>query len=199
MAAIFLSASVPLVGRGDFHETANPFLIQCAVRELFLAVIRDSVVVWGGHPSITPMIWSICADLGVDYSRSVVLYQSMFFKDRFPEENERFGNVVFTDVVDDDRDRSLALMRHSMLSRGDLEAAVFVGGMEGVVAEYDMFCQLHPGKAVLPVASAGGAALQLAKRIGTLPLDDVETVDFAALFKRHLGNLGRNQSLSLGA
>jgi hypothetical protein len=199
VAAIFLSASVPLVGRGDFHETANPFLIQCAVRELFMAVVRDSVVVWGGHPSITPMIWSICTDLGVDYSRSVVLYQSMFFKDMFPEENERFGNVVFTDVVDEDPERSLELMRQSMLSRGDLDAAVFIGGMEGVVVEHDMFCRFHPGKTVLPVASAGGAALQLAHRIGTLTADDLETVDYAALFNRHLGDLGRNQSMSVGA
>jgi hypothetical protein len=41
MSAIFLSASVPLVGRGSYHETANPFLIQCAVRELVITVIRQ--------------------------------------------------------------------------------------------------------------------------------------------------------------
>lgn len=65
MSAIFLSASVPLVGRGSYHETANPFLIQCAVRELVIAVIRQHKIVWGGHPAITPMIWSICEDLGL--------------------------------------------------------------------------------------------------------------------------------------
>ncbi len=111
MSAIFLSASVPLVGRGSYHETANPFLIQCAVRELVIAVIRQHKIVWGGHPAITPMIWSICEDLGVDYSGSVVLYQSTFFKDRYPEENDHFHNVVFTDAVPNDRDASLLLMR----------------------------------------------------------------------------------------
>lgn len=83
MGAIFLSASVPLVDRGKYHETANPFLIQCAVRELIMAVIRQHKIVWGGHPAITPMIWSICEDLGMDYSQSVVLYQSKFFQDRY--------------------------------------------------------------------------------------------------------------------
>jgi len=48
MSAIFLSASVPLVGRGTYHETADPFLIQCAVRELVIAVIRQHKIVWGG-------------------------------------------------------------------------------------------------------------------------------------------------------
>lgn len=49
MDAIFLSASVPVPGRGHYHETANPFLIQCAVRELFISVIRTHRIVWGGQ------------------------------------------------------------------------------------------------------------------------------------------------------
>ena len=87
MKSIFLSASVPIEGRGEYYKTANPFLIQCAVRELVTAVIRHHKIVWGGHPSITPMIWSICEDLNVDYSENVILYQSRHFEDRFPEEN----------------------------------------------------------------------------------------------------------------
>lgn len=99
MSAIFLSASVPLVGRGNYHETADPFLIQCAVREPAMAVIKTQQIIWGGHPAITPMnSWSICEDLGIDYAKSVVLYQSRFFEDRFPEENKNFGNVVFVDA-----------------------------------------------------------------------------------------------------
>lgn len=65
---LLLSASVPLVGRGNYHETADPFLIQCAVQELVMAVIKTQQIVWGGHPAITPMIWSICEDLGIDYA-----------------------------------------------------------------------------------------------------------------------------------
>ena len=127
MGAIFLSASVPLINRGNYHESADPFLIQCAVRELVMAVIKTQQIVWGGHPAITPMIWSICEDLGIDYAKSVVLYQSRFFEDQFPDENKHFGNVVFVDAVSNDRDASLLSMRESMLSRSDLTAAVFIG------------------------------------------------------------------------
>lgn len=185
MDAIFLSASVPVVGRGHYHETANPFLIQCAVRELVISVIRTHRIVWGGHPSITPMIWSICEDLGVDYANSVVLYQSRYFQDRFPEENERFENVVFTDAVPNDQEASLVVMRQTMLARDDLIAAVFVGGMDGVEAELALFQHLHPGRLVLPVPAAGGAARDIAMRLVSTQaaLDDV---DFARLFYREL-------------
>jgi len=186
MSAIFLSASVPLVGRGTYHETANPFLIQCAVRELVIAVIRQHKIVWGGHPAITPMIWSICEDLGVDYAQSVILYQSTFFAEVFPEENKRFQNVVFTDAVPNDRAASLLAMRETMLSREDLSAAVFIGGMDGVEAEYAIFRRFHPEAEVLPVPSPGGAALNLAKDHSYFTGGALVDVDFAQLFHTHL-------------
>jgi len=189
MGAIFLSASVPLVGRGNFHETADPFLIQCAVRELVIAVIKTQQIVWGGHPAITPMIWSICEDLGIDYAGSVTLYQSRFFEDRFPDENKNFGNVVFVDAVLGDRDASLLRMREAMLSRSDLTAAVFIGGMEGVEAEFDLFERFHPGAKTLAVAAPGGAARQLAERIATCGEAAFFSVDFARLFHSELASL----------
>lgn len=187
MDAIFLSASVPVSGRGHYHETANPFLIQCAVRELVISVIRTHRVVWGGHPSITPMIWSICEDLDVEYAKSVVLYQSRYFQDRFPEENARFGNVVYTDAVDGNREGSLAVMRETMLARSDLVAGVFVGGMEGIEAELAIFQRVHPNGRVVLVASPGGAARDVAVRLAGSPDPDLDEVDFAGLFHRELG------------
>lgn len=184
MSAIFLSASVPLLDRGNYHESANPFLIQCAVRELVIAAIRRYTLVWGGHPAITPMISTICDDLHLDYSNAVVLYQSKYFEDRYPTENKRFRNVVLTEAVDKDQAASLRLMRQTMLSRDDLVAAVFIGGMEGVEIEYDMFLQFHPNAQVLPVGAPGGAALALAKRLGSTE-SQLRDVDFARLFHSH--------------
>jgi hypothetical protein len=186
MGAIFLSASVPMIGRGSYHETADPFLIQCAVRELVIAVINTQQIIWGGHPAITPMIWSICEDLGIDYAKSVVLYQSLFFEDRFPDENKLFGNVVFVDAVQNDREASLLRMREAMLSRSDLTAAVFIGGMEGVEAEFDLFVRFHPAAKTVCVAAPGGAARQLAERIGVSQKSASFSVDFARLFHSEL-------------
>ncbi|MGK3138363.1 hypothetical protein ACCX84_21540 [Pantoea trifolii] len=182
MAAIFLSASIPVIGRGQYYKTADPFLIQCAVRELTIAIVRKHKIVWGGHPAITPMIWNICEDLGVEYRNSVILYQSRFFDDRYPEENQRFDNVIYTDPVPGDIQGSLLLMREQMLSRKDLIGAVFIGGMDGVEIEYNIFRHFNPEAFVLPVAAPGGAALNLARDSGYFSGRDLENIDFATLF-----------------
>ncbi|HEL4267581.1 TPA: hypothetical protein UM524_002348 [Stenotrophomonas maltophilia] len=194
MSAIFLSASVPLIERAAYHETANPFLIQCAVRELFISVIREHKIIWGGHPAITPMVWSICEDLGINYSDSVTLYQSRFFEEWFPEENLHFRNVIYTDSICNDKEKSLLLMRRTMLSRDDFVAAVFIGGMEGVEEEHNLFKELHPTAKILPVASPGGAALCLAKKGNYFTGRDLEDIDFAKLFHSHL-NFKRPQAI----
>ena len=60
------------------------------------------------------------------YSNAVVLYQSRYFEELFPEENKHFANVEYVEAVEGDREASLLAMRRAMLSRPDLEAAVFI-------------------------------------------------------------------------
>jgi len=176
MKEIFLSASVPVPGRGDFYQDADPFLIQNAVREFAIATLGRLRVIWGGHPAITPMIWSICEDLGVAYAESVLLYQSAFFSGSFPDEVTRFPNVVVTDSVPGDRNASLLAMREKMLSRPDLVGGVFIGGMEGILEEHDILLRHHPQAVVLPIASTGGAARVLGLRLS--PSVDVDDFDY---------------------
>lgn len=183
MGAIFLSASVPVPGRGDYYKTATPFLIQYAVRELVIAVIRECRIIWGGHPAITPMVWAVCRDMGVDARDRVTLYQSRYFEGRFPAENKEFASIVLVEAVLNDRDASLQRMREEMLSCEDLNAAVFIGGMDGVEIEFDLFRHFHPDAKVLPVPSTGGAARQLAERIGNFSEQTMQDVDYARLFR----------------
>lgn len=179
---VFLSASVPVPGRGNFHESANPFLIQFAVRELLTVCLGRRVLVWGGHPAITPMIWAVCEDLNVAYSKAVVLYQSKLFADVFPAENQRFANCVYVDAVGADRAKSLERMRMEMLSQA-FDAGVFIGGMEGIADEHQMFASLHPNAKVIAVSSPGGAAQQLATKLG----QQNDRIDFARMFYEQLG------------
>ena len=73
-----------------------------------------------------------------------------------------------------------------MLSRTDLDAAVFIGGMEGVQAEYDLFTASHPNGKILPVPSTGGAARLLAQSLNGQQGETLDDVDFASLFYRKL-------------
>lgn len=186
--AIFLSAGVPDPKRGpQFAATADSVAIGAAVSALVHVILGRRILVWGGQPAITPMISIVAHDIGVNYGGWVRLYQSRHFKDEFPEDNQQFQNVTYTDDVEGDREKSLLLMRERMFSEHVFKAAVFIGGMGGIIQEYELFRRLQPEAAVIPIVSTGGAALEVGERMGELPADLAEDFDYVALLHRHLG------------
>lgn len=185
--AIFLSASVPDPKRAPaYAATADTVAITAAVTALVYVTLGRRPLIWGGHPAITPMIWAVADSMGVDYGQWVRLYQSNFFEDQFPEDNVRFQNVTFTDVVDGDQNKSLRHMRERMFKEQQFDAAVFIGGMSGIVDEFDLFTQLQPKANAVPIVSTGGAVLDLEKRVKQLPDDLRSDLDYISLFHRHL-------------
>ena len=158
---IFLSASIPLQERDpEYIETADIIAIRDAVIALTTVVLPRHRLIWGGHPSITPLIYHVMEKLNLNIQEHITLYQSRFFKEYFPKDNNKFKNIVLTDIVDD-RERSLLHMRHRMLSESEFAAGIFIGGMEGVEEEYDMFIEKHPKALVLPIASTGAGAKKI--------------------------------------
>jgi hypothetical protein len=186
--AIFLSAGVPDPKRGpQYAKTADTVAITAAVSALVHVTLGRRLLVWGGQPAITPMIWAVADGLGVEYGSWVRLYQSQHFKDEHPEDNQRFQNVAYTDDVKQDREKSLQFLRDRMFSDFNYTAAVFIGGMGGIVQEFDLLAKLQPNAMLLPVTSTGGAALDVAQRLGKISADLGEDMDYVALFHRHLG------------
>jgi hypothetical protein len=185
--AIFLSAGVPDPKRGaQYAKTADTVAIAAAVSALVHVTLGRRLLVWGGQPAITPMIWVVAEGLGVDYGNWVRLYQSKLFKDEYPEDNQRFQNVTYTDDVNHDREQSLQLMRERMFSDFDFTAAIFVGGMDGIVQEFRLLQRMQPKATLLPVASTGGAALEVAQGMSGAHPDLGNEMDYVALFHRHL-------------
>lgn len=162
------------------YETANPFLIQFAVREFLTVCLGRRTIVWGGHPTITPMVWAVCEDLGVSYAQAVHLFQSRHFENDFPIENERFRNVTFI-AAGTDRTDSLSLLREAMF-KGNFESAVFIGGMEGVRDEHRMFSERHPYARTIALETPGGASALLRGEIGRH-----SGMDFARILQKALG------------
>ncbi len=155
---IFLSASIPLPERDpQYIATADIIAIRDAVVALATTVLPFHRIVWGGHPSITPLINYVMQKLDIEIQDHVTIYQSKLFEKYFPEDNNKFSNVVLTDIVENDRDKSLLLMRERMLSDFKFSAAVFIGGMDGIETEYKMFQERHPKALLLPIASTGAA------------------------------------------
>ena len=170
----------------QYAKTADTVAITAAVSALVHVTLGRRLLVWGGQPAITPMIWVVAEGLGTDYGGWVKLYQSRHFEDEYPEDNQRFQNVIYTEDVGHDREHSLRLMRERMFSDFNFKAAVFIGGMGGIVQEFDLLQQLQPKAVPLPVTSTGGAVLDVAERLGGVPPDLRDDLDYVTLFHRHL-------------
>lgn len=156
---VFLSASVPLPSRNPaYFNTADVVAIRDAVRALTIVIMEaDLQLVFGGHPAISPMIRLQIAQAGLPVGDKVVMFQSRFFNREFPDDNKAFERVILTDAIDGDRDKSLAHMRDLMLS-GPFLCGIFIGGMEGVEDEYNLFRKTQSEAPTFPVASTGAAA-----------------------------------------
>ena len=155
---IFLSASIPYQERDKkFYNTADIVAIRDSVRALATVVIPKAILIWGGHPAITPLIRFVMERMNSNLKDHVTLYQSNYFSEYFPPENFSFENIKII-VEGEDRDRSLFKMRTQMLKENDFAVGIFIGGMEGVIDEYNMFKELNPNALILPIASTGAAA-----------------------------------------
>jgi hypothetical protein len=185
--AVFLSASVPDPKRGaQYAKTADTVAITAAVAALVHVTLGRRRLVWGGHPAITPMIWVVAENMNVDYGSWVRLYQSRYFEDDFPDENARFRNVTYTDDVDHNQETSLRAMRERMFKDHEFGAAVFIGGMRGIIDEFELFQKFQPEARIVPVLSTGGAVLELSERLPSVDDDLTNDLDYVALFHRHL-------------
>lgn len=155
---IFLSASIPLKERHKkYYDTADILAIRDSVRALATVIIPSAHLIWGGHPSINPLIYDVVHKLNSKVQDHVTLYLSNYFKDIFPPDINNFGQIKFVEALDS-LDKSLDLMRFKMIEENKYMAGIFIGGMDGVEDEYKIFVASHPDALVLPIASTGAAA-----------------------------------------
>ncbi len=173
---IFLSSSFPQPERDErYFETANPLKITDAVIAVARAVFsRKGKLVFGGHPTISPLILSVGEEFLPFIEKNlpiVYIYQSKYFKTVISEytiklvENGIGDKIRWTPAVDNDREKSLALMREKMLGDTDPIAGIFIGGMEGIEDEFKLFTSFFKNRPIYCIGSVGGASKILAERI----------------------------------
>jgi SLOG cluster3 family len=156
--SIFLSASIPTPDRAPrYFETADVIAIRDSIKALVAAIIPKYALVWGGHPSITPMIRLLAESHRDDVRDYFVLYQSRSFRNVAPKDNEFFRHVIWVEGSKDIQE-SLGVLRHHMLSEPNYVAGVFIGGMDGIEEEFREFRRMHRKCPIFPIASTGGAA-----------------------------------------
>ena len=189
MSAVFLSASVPDPKRhGRYHATADFVAIRDAVRALATVVLPHAALHWGGHPAITPLVRVVAESVGITGADRVRLFQSRWFSDVLPEDNAAFESYELTPRRET-LEASLATMRAMMLDSAKFDAAIFIGGMEGVEEEFALFRRRHPAATVIPVATTGAAARIVYDREREalrLPAALAEDYAYPSLFRRLL-------------
>lgn len=161
---VFLSASFPSGERGKAVGPYDPSAVADAVTALVRAVLsRSGRLLFGGHPTITPLVLAIAMEHRAKHS--VDVFQSEWFRGRVTPETQRladrgYGEIHWTERRGD-LDRTLRTMRRRMLDYGHIAGAVFVGGMDGIEEEHRMFGHMLPGVPRIPVRAPGGAAARL--------------------------------------
>lgn len=187
---IFLSAGVPTIDRPhQFYDTADVIAIRDSVIALASTVlaVKGYHLIWGGQPAITPLIALVLERYKLEMTNRVTLYQSYEYEKFFPKENANVGNIVYTEKKENPQ-ASLLLMRKKMIGENDFEAAVFIGGMEGIIEEYELFKEFHPDVPCLPIASTGAAAKILYdKHPGEFDERLLSELSYTSLFKELLG------------
>jgi hypothetical protein len=157
MSSYFLSASIPDPQRDQrYIGTADIVAIRESVVALAYTVLRRDVLVFGGHPAISPLILLVAQSTNA--LMRIKIYQSEFFRSVAPRESLSFPNLVWTPAAGNARDPSLEIMRTTMIASEQFAAAFFIGGMEGVEEEFALFRSRWQGRPAIPIPSTGAAA-----------------------------------------
>ena len=106
---VFLSASFPVRERGAIYWGSRQLLnLRESVRELTALVLPHGPLVFGGHPTINPLIRGVAERLAHDMATRegqvgflpedrILLYLSQHFAGKYPAEVASFKDVVETD------------------------------------------------------------------------------------------------------
>ncbi len=145
---ILLSASLPDELKGTPRAQGMYDLLVLLSRALAGAGAR---LLFGGHPSVTPLIDRAVAGLGVE-REFLCLYQAAHFRHQILEQvadPSRFPQIHWIGDEGDDREAGLTAMRRAMAAEAD--AAILVGGRgqrpevcPGLREEYALFLEAHP-------------------------------------------------------
>lgn len=169
---VLLSAGVPHGDRAEPYEPYHAGAILDAALEVARVLLRRRVtIVSGAQPAISPVLLRSAPER--PDARSVEIFQSKRFRGLVPDETLQLQRQGFAEImwIDGDADEpkhvSLTRMRAAMID-GELDAGVFIGGMDGVEEEYELFRERCPDAPAFVLAGPGGAARRLAERPGVV-------------------------------
>ena len=76
-----------------------------------------------------------------------------------------------------------------MFTENKTDAAVFIGGMKGVIDECDMIKEYNPEIKILPMATTGAASRELYKKLNVNNPDLEDNYSYVSVFRKYLKSL----------
>lgn len=165
---IFLSASIPQ-GLVETNRAQGMFDLLVALAGGILS--NSGILVYGGHPSITPIIYKVAMLAGAEQQEKILLFQLNRFRKFVPQEiQEIFKNIQWfgadennIETLSDD----LSQMREAMVKAS--RAGIFIGGKAeqflgkkpGIRDEYERFLKYHSDCPVYLVGMLEGEVLNI--------------------------------------
>lgn len=185
-ATVFLSASYPEWSPESTRELDSRDVLD-AVSSITRAILgAGGRILYGGHPTISPIILDVASEYAENQEPIqpiVIVYQSLYFDEHpgyeIPRATRRLGKkewaeLRWSDSVNDSESESLRLMRQEMIHTLEPDAAIFIGGKDGIIEEWRMYKEEYPERPAIPIGSAGGDAeliLQSPDRFSESPSD----------------------------
>jgi len=169
---IMLSASLP-TGLEETRRAQDLFDLMVVLIGGILS--SSGTLVFGGHPTVTPLIHRVANSASSSTKPQIKLFQLRRFRGKAPEEiNDAriFGDVAWIGFEQDDKESlnsDLRKMRNAMVKAS--QAAIFIGGkteafsgrVPGIIDEYERFTKRHPKGPVYLLGMLGGASLKIIK------------------------------------
>jgi hypothetical protein len=199
---VFLSASIPDPGRwsGPFDALAITDAVVAAARAVLTSA---GGLVTAAHPTIAPLMLYVAREFPDirEVEPPIVVYQSRLFGDVLPPATYELAEgglaeLRWTEAFPGDEpepgkwERSLLTLRETMLRDADPIAAIFVGGMEGIRQEFDIFRQLHERRPAYAVGRPGGEAASLVSLGPPSLAEDLATSEsYPALLRRVIDDI----------
>lgn len=135
---------------------------------------RGGKLIFGAHPTFQHLIFDMAKQRRPqDYTNAVHMYVSKYYvSDAFVLENQNHATVTATDDVENDRAKSLTVMRQRMIGDSEVAGMIVIGGKKqrpNIPPGIDEEIQLARDRniPVFIIGSAGGRAAELASKIET--------------------------------
>lgn len=162
---LFLSASIPTQGR-EYYGSTNDAAITGAVMAFTRVCAEYSIPFYfGGHPAVTPLVWSVAKDYNKYFENLLSIYQSRKWEGFQPQQVSYFKKIIWTNAGHG-REDSLEIMRTRMFTENKTAVAVFIGGMQGVIDEYHLLKKISPNTKIIAFKSTGGASADVYEEEG---------------------------------